>query len=312
MPRSSRKSTAARSPTASAIGGVPASNFAGTGAVVKPSRVTLSIMLPPPRNGGIASSSSMRPHSTPMPDGPHILWPEKATKSAPHACTSVALCGTYWQASTTASAPAAWAAAQSSATGVMRAEHVGHGGEREHLGAVEELVEVGEVELAVGGERHPADLDAALVAQHLPRHDVGVVLHVGEHDDVALAEVGAAPRAGDEVDRLGGVLGEDHLVGARRVDQPGDGTPGALVGLGRLAGESVGAAVDGRVGGLEELGHGVDDLARLLRRVPRVEVHERCAVDLTRQDGELLAHRVEVERHQARQFYPRHEFSLSP
>ena len=41
-------------------------------------------MLPPPRNGGIASSSASRPHSTPMPDGPHILWLLKATKSAPH------------------------------------------------------------------------------------------------------------------------------------------------------------------------------------------------------------------------------------
>ncbi len=53
-----------------------------------------------------------------MPDGPHILCAEKAMKSASHACTSVTLWGTYWQASTTASAPAAWAAAHSSVTGV--------------------------------------------------------------------------------------------------------------------------------------------------------------------------------------------------
>ena len=40
MPMSSRNSTAAASPTASTIGGVPASNLAGTGAVVNPSKVT--------------------------------------------------------------------------------------------------------------------------------------------------------------------------------------------------------------------------------------------------------------------------------
>ena len=74
--------------------------------------------------------------------------------------------------------------------------------------------EVGEVELAVGGERHPAQLDAALGGQHVPRHDVGVVLHVGEHDDVAALQVGAAPRVRDQVQRLGGVLGEDDLVRA--------------------------------------------------------------------------------------------------
>ena len=93
---------AAPSPMASAIGGVPASNFAGSSAGVKPSRRTSAIMSPPPRKGGMASSSSSRPHSTPMPVGPHILWAEKARKSAPMACTSVGTWGTYWQASTTA------------------------------------------------------------------------------------------------------------------------------------------------------------------------------------------------------------------
>ena len=222
------KSTAAPNPMASVIGGVPASNLAGTGAGVKPSRRTSAIMLPPPRNGGVASSSSARPHSAPMPDGPHILWLEKAAKSAPHACTSVTLWGTYWQASTTASAPASWAAAHSSVDRVERAEHVAHRRERQRPWPRRAAaVEVVEVEAAVGGERDPAQLDAPLGGEDVPRHDVGVVLHVGEHDDVAGAEVGPAPRLGDEVERLGGVLGEDDLVGVAGVDEAGDLGPGA-------------------------------------------------------------------------------------
>ena len=77
---------------------------------------------------------------------------------------------------------------------------------------MEQLVEVGEVELAIGREWHPPQLDAELGGEHVPRHDVGVVLHVGEHDDVAGAQVGTTPRGGDEVERFGGVLREDHLV----------------------------------------------------------------------------------------------------
>ena len=46
------------------------------------------------------------------------------------------------------------------------------------LRAVEQLVEVGEVEPEVVGERDPAQLDAAFGGEHVPRHDVGVVLHV--------------------------------------------------------------------------------------------------------------------------------------
>ena len=40
--------------------------------------VTVSIIEPPVMNGGIASSSSRRPYSTPIPLGPNILWPENA------------------------------------------------------------------------------------------------------------------------------------------------------------------------------------------------------------------------------------------
>ena len=137
----------------------------------------------------------------------------------------------------------------------------------------------------------------SLGGQHVPRDDVGVVFHLGEHDDVAVVEVGPAPRVGDEIDRLGGVLGEDDLVGTRRIDEAGDRVAAVFVGVGGLAGEPVRAAVDRCVRLLEERRHGVDDLTWLLGRVARVEVHDRRAVDLAAEDRELLADRGDVERH---------------
>ena len=90
---------AAVRPMASAMAGVPASNFQGTSFHSVASRVTRLIMLPPVRKGGIASSSSRRPHSAPMPDGPSILWPDRARKSTPSSPTSTGMCGTLWAAS---------------------------------------------------------------------------------------------------------------------------------------------------------------------------------------------------------------------
>ena len=87
---------AAWRPTASAMGRVPASNFHGSSLGVQPSRRTSRIISPPPRNAGMASSSSSRAHSTPMPVGPSILWPVKPRKSHPSAATSVARWGTSW------------------------------------------------------------------------------------------------------------------------------------------------------------------------------------------------------------------------
>ena len=108
---------------------------------------------------------------------------------------------------------------------VDRAEHVRHRADRQQAGAVEQCVEVREVEAEVGGQRDPAQFDAAFGREHLPGDDVGVVLHVREHDRVAGLQVRAGPRVRDEVDRLRRVAREDDLLDARRVDEAGDLAP---------------------------------------------------------------------------------------
>ena len=84
---------------------------------MEPSIRTISIIEPPVRNGGIASSSSRRPYSTPTPDGPSILCPENTAKSTSSSPKCTGMCGTDWQASSSVSAPTAFARATSSATG---------------------------------------------------------------------------------------------------------------------------------------------------------------------------------------------------
>ena len=110
---------AAPQPTASAMAGVPASNLCGTLFHSAPSRVTRRIMLPPVMNGGMASSSSRRAQSAPIPDGPSILCPLMARKSQPISPTSIAMCGADCAASTRARAPASCAICTISRTGLM-------------------------------------------------------------------------------------------------------------------------------------------------------------------------------------------------
>jgi arginase family enzyme len=83
-------------------------------------------------------------------------------------------------------------------------------GDQLHVAALELLVEMVEREFATLVHLEVAQLCAALAAQHLPRHDVRVVLHLGGEHGVAWADVRASPRIGDEVDRLGHVLREDR------------------------------------------------------------------------------------------------------
>ena len=132
------------------------------------------------------------------------------------------------------------------------------------------------------------------LAVEVPGHDVGVVLHDREHDLVALADSHAAERAGDEVDRLGGVAGEDDLLGAAGIEEAAHGLARLLEALRRRVGEVVQAAV--HVGVLEAVGviHRLDHRARLLRRGAVVEIDERLAVDLAEQDREVGADALDV------------------
>ena len=94
-------------------------------------------------------------------------------------------------------------------------------GERDELRLEpEEDLEHVEAQDAVVGDRDELEVAVLLLDEELPRNEVGVVLHLGQDDRVAPADVPAAPRVGDEVDRLGGVAGEDDLVAVGRVDEP--------------------------------------------------------------------------------------------
>ena len=170
------------------------------------------------------------------------------------------------------------------------AEHVRHVGDRDHSGARgEQLLEFVDEEIALVVDRRPLDHRALALAQEMPRHDVGMVLHDREHDLVAGLDALAAERVGDQIDRLGGVSGEDDLFLALGIEKGAHLLARALVGIGRGVGEVMQAAMHvgifGGIGVLEALEH----CLRLLRRGGVVEIDERLAIDLHREDREIRA-----------------------
>ena len=216
-PMLSTQSTAACSPIAPTMCGVPASNRAGGSRKVVSSNVTCSIIAPPPCHGGIAASSSARaPQAADAGRAVELVRRRRRRSRQPIAATSTGSRGTAWQPSSSSSAP--FECAISAARFASRIEpstfetwakattRCSFGQHR--LGGVE-------VDLAVGGQRHDVDL----VAGELPRHDVAVMLELREQDAVAAL---LRQRARDEVDRLGRAAGEDELVrpGRRSASTP--------------------------------------------------------------------------------------------
>jgi hypothetical protein len=121
----------------------------------------------------------------------------------------------------------------------------------------QELAATSRSSSAVLGHRDDPDVEPALVGGVAPRHEVGVVLHLGRQQHVARAQPPAYVRVGDEVDGLGRVLGE-HDAPRVRVDELGDLATPALVEVGGLLGELVDAAVHVGARPLVVAVHGVE------------------------------------------------------
>ena len=146
--------------------------------------------------------------------------------------------------------------------------------ERHHLDPLVQLERV-EVDAAVVGDAVPAQRGAGATSEFLPRDQVGMVLEFGGDDDVAGAdgtlEAVVAQRIRHQVDRLGGVLGEDQLVGIG-ADEGRDVVAPLFVGVGGLLHQLMGATVHGPVRGGQERPLGVEHLQRPLRRRAGIQV----------------------------------------
>src|SRR5439155_1553349 len=88
-----------------------------------------------------------------------------------------------------------------------RPQNVGHVGERDHARPRrEQTIEGGQVEHAVGENRHRLDDGAAIAGDQLPRDQVRMVLELGDDDLVASLQ-GPSDGLGDEPEAVGGAVG---------------------------------------------------------------------------------------------------------
>lgn len=194
-----------------------------------------------------------------------------------------------------------------------RTEDVGDVGNRYQPGPVVEQVGIGvEQQLPVVIDGDYSYLRSRNLRQLLPRHNVGVVLKMGDNYLIARADVLAAPSLCNQVYGLGGAPGEDDVVGRWRPQEAGHGRSGALEGVSRSRRQGVGAAVDIGIFVLVEVDQTVDDNLRLLRCRRIVQPDELAPVDSFLQDGEVTAHGFDVEGGVCRHAGCRHAGSSEP
>ena len=136
---------------------------------------------------------------------------------------------------------------------------------------------------------HPFQHHALPFAQKVPGHDVGVMLHHRQDDLIPRLKARRGPGIGHKVQPLGRAGGEHDLLGVAGVEEAGNDAAHAFILFGRKVRKVVQATVN--IGIFHRIGlvHRLNHHLRLLRAGAVVQIDQRLAIDLPRQDREIGA-----------------------
>ena len=144
-------------------------------------------------------------------------------------------------------------------------------------------------------EGQDADFRPLAFGEHLPGHDIGVVLHLADKDIVARTDELFTPGIGHRIERSRSAGRKDDLFLFGRADKSADTLACRLVKrrglLRKVVHPAMYIGVESALQVIDHLDHG----QRFLRRGSAVEVNQRLAVDLAPQDRELPAYFFNVE-----------------
>ena len=169
--------------------------------------------------------------------------------------------------------------------------------EREQLHFIgEQLFQLFQRERAIVADRNEAKTRANPFRQNLPRHQIAVVLHFSEQDDITRSQESSAPRLGDEVNALRRPAREDDLIRARRAEVLRHAPSRSFVCIRRARTQFVQSAMHIRVVVLVVTAQGFDDGPRLLRCRGVIEINQGMPVHVLNEDREIFPHGLPINR----------------
>ena len=154
---------------------------------------------------------------------------------------------------------------------------------------VQQLFELVELHLAPVIDRNDPQHRAFLLTEHLPGHDVRVMLHGRNDDLISSADVRSTVGLRYKVDAFCRAADEDDLPRISRVQKPLHLASRRFIRLGGPFTQLVHAPVDVGVVHLVETRERLNDAFRLLARRRVVKIDERLAMHLLRENREILA-----------------------
>jgi hypothetical protein len=136
---------------------------------------------------------------------------------------------------------------------------------------------------------------AGALAQQLPRHDVGMMLHAGDDDFIAGPDHAGRRKLLATRLMLSVVAGEDDLLDAGGVQKGAHLFPRLFVGDGGAFRQQMNAAMDVGVIAAVTLADGVNHRFRLLHRSGVIQINQRLAVNPLAQNGKFGADAGQIQ-----------------
>ena len=133
-----------------------------------------------------------------------------------------------------------------------------------------------------------------LFRHHLPGNNIGMMLGDADQDFVTRLQPRLGPAACDQIQRHRGPGGENDLVTAGSPDEGCHRSPYRLIGIGRGFGQEMQAAMHVGIGVGVGQHQRIHDLTRFLRRCRTVEIDQRPAMHLARENGKIRPDRIDV------------------
>ena len=132
-----------------------------------------------------------------------------------------------------------------------------------------------------------AELRAGSLGQHLPGHQIAVVLQRADHQGVPRLEEGAEA-VGHQVDAFGGATRPEDFVGVGRIEVHAELLARGFKGVRGALAQGVHAAVYVGVVRSVVVVYGVQNAYGLLHRGRVVQVHQGASVNRLLQDGKFI------------------------
>ena len=102
---------------------------------------------------------------------------------------------------------------------VNRPEYVGLMGDGEHFDPLEQRVDVVQHQTPLGINGDGAQYGTSALGNELPRHDVGVMLHLAQQNHITGLQITPTPSLGHQINGFGGIASKNHFAVVSGIDK---------------------------------------------------------------------------------------------